>query len=96
LTTFTVDGYRDGHHVTVEWTDGFAIGSSRLIGALRDATDAQVPIEMHPDGRIIVAALEPAEIAFATILALLDGTPTDVRGDVPEPLGTTPRQADIA
>jgi hypothetical protein len=82
--TFIVEGYRDGHPVTVEWTDGLAIGSSRLIEAMLAAADARVPIEVHPDGRVIVAALEPAEIAFATILALLDGIPTATRGDVPE------------
>jgi hypothetical protein len=82
--TFIVEGYRDGHPVTVEWTDGLAIGSSRLIEAMLAAADARVPIEVHPDGRVIVAALEPAEIAFATILALLDGIPTAARGDVPE------------
>jgi hypothetical protein len=82
--TFTVEGYRDGFPVLVEWSDGLAVGSARLIEALLDAADAQVPIEVHPDGWMIVAALEPAEIAFATVLALLDGMPTAMRGDVPE------------
>jgi hypothetical protein len=94
--TFAVDGYRDGHPVTVEWTDGLAIGSPRLIDALRAAADAQVPIEVHPDGWIIVAALETAEVAFATILALLDGIPVATRGDVPELYRGTHRWADVA
>lgn len=94
--TFTVDGFRDGHPVTVEWADGLAIGSPRLIEAMRDAADAQVPIEVHPDGQIIVAALEPAETAFATILALLDGIPTAMRGDVPEFFAGTHRWAEVA
>lgn len=94
--TFTVDGYRDGHPVTVEWEDGLAIGSSRLVGALRDAADARYPIEVHPDGLIIVAALAPAEVAFATILALLDGMPVAVWGDVPELFRDPHRWADVA
>ena len=94
--TFTIDGYRDGHAVSVEWTDGLAIGSPRLIEAMLAAADAQVPLEVHPDGLIVVAALEPAEIAFATILALLDGIPGAVRGDVPEFYRGTHRWADVA
>lgn len=93
---FVIEGYRDGEPVTVEWTDGLAIGSSRLIEALRAAADAAVPIEVRPDGWIVVAALEPAEIAFTTILALLDGIPTVTEGDIPELYRGTSRWAEVA
>lgn len=82
--SFTITGYRDGQPVTVEWEDGLAIASPQLVGALCNAADAETPIEIHPDGRIIAAALEPSEVAFATILALLDGMPGTVQRDVPE------------
>jgi hypothetical protein len=68
----------------------------RLVGALRDAADAQLPIEIHADGRIILAALEPAEVALATILALLEGIPTAVNGDVPELFHDAHRWAEVA
>jgi hypothetical protein len=93
---FRVEGYRDGQPVEVEWEDGDAIGSPRLIGALRDATDGQVPIEVRPDGRIITAALDPAEVAYATITALLDGIPTAMHGEIPELFRDRSHWADVA
>jgi hypothetical protein len=51
---------------------------------------------VHPDGRIIAAALEPAEIAYATITALLDGIPAATSGDIPELFRDVARWTDVA
>lgn len=93
---FRVEGYRDGRRVEVDWEDGLAIGSSRLVDAFLEAAEAELPIEVHPDGRIIRAALEPAETAYATITALLDGIPAATSGDIPELFRDRAHWADVA
>ncbi len=94
---FVIEGYRDGFPVGVEWTNGMVTGSWRLVDALQNAVENAVPLEVCPDGRIVRAAFEPAEIACATILALLDGDiPASTRGDIPEPFRTEHSWARIA
>ena len=73
-----------------------AIGSSRLVDAFLEAAEAELPIEVHPDGRIIAAALEPAEIAYATITALLDGIPAAILRDIPELFRDVAHWTDVA